>query len=459
MANPEPLQTPIDRATQCREKAIDLYLGGEAISSLLQQVGRKRSWFYLTLKRYQSGGRSALASQSRRPKRSPRRTAPEVEAAIERTRKAITSGNDPILRYGNIGAEAIAAELQHTTVQPPSRATINRILRRRGLVQPRSRKKRKMKLPEDYPWPAVQQPNELHLFDFVLRTLVGGTRFYSCNLLDQTRRWPFLRVITTKNALAVSQFLVSAWQEIGLPYALYLDNDVVWRGSSHGQRTISRIVRLSLLLGIEVIFIPSYTPEANPLIESFNSVWDRNFWQRNQFFGVEQVGAELPYFQQYCRTHRPLAEFGHLTPDQRFAAFRPLCLSGDFVQHRAPLLPLTSGKIHFIRFVTTEGTFNVLNEIWKIDPELWAGKTIRATIETAKQQMRVYHQSDAQTACQEIACFAYELREKAAPLLPEFERSPRPIFWPITLQTGDFCPRCVEPIFLCKSTEKVSTMS
>ena len=27
-------------------------------------------------------------------------------------------------------------------------------------------------------------------------------------------------------------FLVAAWQEVGLPTALYMDNDAVWRGSS-----------------------------------------------------------------------------------------------------------------------------------------------------------------------------------------------------------------------------------
>jgi hypothetical protein len=179
-----------------------------------------------------------------------------VEAAIVRLRKAITTGEDPELRYANIGADALAFELQRAKIMPPHRATINRILKRHDLVRPRRRKSKKRKLPDDYPWPCVQAPNDLHLLDFVTRSIRGAGRFYSCNLLDQFRQWPFLRAETPKSAAVVSQFLVLGWQEIGLPGGMYLDNDAVWNGGGRGQRVLSTIVRLCLFVGVEVIFIP-----------------------------------------------------------------------------------------------------------------------------------------------------------------------------------------------------------
>jgi hypothetical protein len=424
-----PLQSNPDLEEQLRHEAIDLYITGLKPMEIHRRLGRSRTWFYNTLKRYQVGGRPALASRSRAPHTVHNRTSVEVEQAIVRVRKTIMAGDDPELRYANLGADAIAVELKRARITPPSRPTINRILKRYDLVEPRPRRKRKRKLPDDYPWPQVKQPNQVHLFDFVSRVLVGGSRFYGCHLLDQARHWPYLSVIPTKTAAAVSQILVSAWQEMGLPTALYIDNDVVWRGSSSGQRTLSRIVRLCLLLGVQVIFIPPYTPEANPLLESFNGLWDRNFWQRTEFQNLDHLQTELPYFQGYCRHRRPLSEFDNKTAEQLYPDFVPTLPAADFTSHLQERLPITAGQLHFIRFVAPDDTFTILNERWQLDPDQWTGKTIRATIDTQGQQLRVYHQPDRNAVPKLIVRFDYPLQGQVVPLQPIFKRPLVPL-WP-----------------------------
>ncbi|MFN8458140.1 MAG: hypothetical protein U0401_26405 [Anaerolineae bacterium] len=123
-------------------------------------------------------------------------------------------------------------------------------------------------MPADYPRPKADVPNALHQVDFVSRRIRGsGERFYGCHLLDLARHWPYLRIITTKSAKQVAQFLVSAWQQVGVPTAVQIDNDIVWNGGGRGQRGLSTIVRLCLAVGVEVIFIPPYTPKANGSIE------------------------------------------------------------------------------------------------------------------------------------------------------------------------------------------------
>ena len=338
------------------------------------------------------------------------------------------SGDDPELRYANRGADTIAFELERGGIKPPSRATINRILMRNDLSRPRPKKKRKRKLPEDYPWPKAEKPNQIHLFDFVSRVIVGGGRFYGCHLLDQARRWPYLDVIETKTAVLVSQFLISAWQEIGLPVALYMDNDVVWRGGSSGKRTLSSIVRLCLFFGIQAIFIPPYTPEANPIIESFNGVWDQNFWQRTEFQNLNHVQSELPYFVQYCRYRRPLTASDHQTADQLFPDFQPALLPVDFNLNLQDRLPITVGELHFIRFVSRDGTLIILNEEWQLDPKLWSGKIIRATVYTQQQRLTIFHQPNSTATPVIAASFDYPLKEKAAPLRPAFERKTIPLW-------------------------------
>jgi putative transposase len=207
---------PDDLGAALRGTAIDLFINGHKPTSICRQLNRSRTWFYNTLARYQQEGREGLRSRSRAPHNVHNRTPFHMEAAIVRLRKLILSGRDPELRYANIGADALAYELKRAGIMPPSRATINRILKRRDLVQPRRRKHKKRKLPDDYPWPRVEAPNDLHLFDFITRSIRGEGRFYGCNLLDQARRWAFLRTETPKSADVVSQFLVSAWQEVGL---------------------------------------------------------------------------------------------------------------------------------------------------------------------------------------------------------------------------------------------------
>lgn len=428
MKQTEPLQSH-DPEAQVRAEAINRYLVGEKPTEICRGLKRSRTWFYKTLRRYQQGGRAGLNSRSRRPQHSVKQTDEKLEAAIVRIRKAITEGEDPALRYGNIGADTIASELETAGLAAPSIATINRILRKHGLQQSRQRRNEKRKLPADYPWPDATQPNQLHLLDFVTRATGSIRRVYSCNLLDQTRQWPYMRLITAKTRQNVADFLVAAWQDVGLPDALHMDNDTVWRGSSSGKRSFSFIVRLCLLLGVEVIFTPPYTPEANPLIESFNGIWDRNFWQRATFASLQHMTTELAHFETWCRYRRPLREHDRLSPSQLNPDFVPVYLPDDFARHHQPSLPLSAGFVHFIRFMDKTGTFSILNESWTVSNDSLVAKTIRATIDIQQQQLTVYHQANPQAAPVVVQRFAYEVAENVEPVSFDFQRSTHSL-WP-----------------------------
>jgi hypothetical protein len=106
-----------------------------------------------------------------------------------------------------------------------------------------------------------------------------------------------------------------------------------------------------------------------------------------------------------------------------------VCLSATFDQHQQDRLPITAGRVHFIRFVSSAGTFSVLNERWQLDKEHWTGKTIRATVDTQRQLLFVYHQPKSSENCQLVAQFDYSLGEAVVPLAAEFQRK-QPAFWP-----------------------------
>ena len=71
----------------------------------------------------------------------------------------------------------------------------------------------------------------------------------------------------------------------------------------------------------------------------------------------------------------------------------------------------------------------MLNERWQLDKEQWAGKTVRATVDTQAQRLYVYHQPKEGETCQLIAQFDYPLGEEVVPLADELQRE-RPALWP-----------------------------
>ena len=72
-------------------------------------------------------------------------------------------------------------------------------------------------------------------------------------------------------------------------------------------------------------------------------------------------------------------------------------------------------------------TFTLLNETWPLMPDL-IGKTIRATIDTHRQRLAVYHQPHS-TQCRLVTEFDYPLLEPAVALSSAYLR-PRPPLWP-----------------------------
>ena len=73
-------------------------------------------------------------------------------------------------------------------------------------------------------------------------------------------------------------------------------------------------------------------------------------------------------------------------------------------------LPLTKGKIHFIREVDNEGKISVLNEAFKVSEE-FIGEYAWATICLEKHTMEVFYRAKGPDAVVLIKKFEYELSE------------------------------------------------
>lgn len=122
--------------------------GTQGFSSLCAEFGISRPTGYLWLQRYQELGIRGIAERSRKPYRSPRRTADNLRRVVELR-----------LRYPDWGARKLSVLLAREGIFLP-RNTIHRILWRHDLI-----------LEDDQHPPALQrfarkQPNELWQMDF-----------------------------------------------------------------------------------------------------------------------------------------------------------------------------------------------------------------------------------------------------------------------------------------------------
>ena len=116
--------------TELRKKAIQRYILGEKPKAIYTDLKSSKKWFFKWLQRYQSGEKDWYKDQSRAPKSSPRRISGTEKQRIIEVRKKLES--QP---FAQTGASAIKWELSKSGFSFPSDRTINRVLKREGLVK------------------------------------------------------------------------------------------------------------------------------------------------------------------------------------------------------------------------------------------------------------------------------------------------------------------------------------
>jgi putative transposase len=368
---------------QRRIEAITRFLQGERVSSICQAVGRTRNWFYKWLKRYDPSNPEWACSQSRAPKQVSRRTPQSVVQLVCQIRNRLLK-----TKYAQKGAFAIQWQLRQMGVKPlPAIWTINRILKSRGLVD------KPVYSPRGTPYPALEvtKPNDVHQFDLVgPRYLKSKERFYGAHLIDAFSNAAALSAMSSKRDLDIVEALVGAWQRLGIPHYLQLDNELSFRGSNLYPRSFGRLIRLCLYLGVEVLFIPQGEPWRNGVVEKFNDVYDKLFFRPQQFRTLAHLQRELPQFESFHNHHHRYAKLSQRTPWAVHSSQARHRLPKSFALHRHSI-PWREGKISFIRLTDRQGTVQFFTERFKVAPGL-VHEYVRGTIFTKLGVLKFYHQ-------------------------------------------------------------------
>jgi len=196
----------VERATQA----------GANMSALCREYGISRETGHKWVKRFRRLGYDGLEEESRRPDRSPVSTAEELVMAVLHAREA----------HPRWGAKKLVLLLARKYgEQTPSRASVERILKRFGLVRKR-RRAPALSIVERAPQVVATEPNEVWTVDFKgwWRT-ADGARCEPLTVRDAFSRYVLAATIlaSTSTGLVRKEF-ERLFRKYGIPRAIQCDN-------------------------------------------------------------------------------------------------------------------------------------------------------------------------------------------------------------------------------------------
>ena len=266
------------REYEIRLKAIRMYEETGRFCRTFAAVNRSRGWLAKWTKRYRLFGLDGLRDRSRVPKHVPSGTPRPVVRKILALRDELAAHKGRRAAFSGIGAETIHFELQRRGSRKlPAISTIEKILARAG----KTKKVKSHRLAGGPPYPRVQahRIGDVQQTDLVgpryLRGVRGVTRFYSFHTIDIVGQTAAASQFQDKQTLSLGRHLVDSWRIMGLPKVSQMDNEMAATGGGRYRYSLSQVIRLHLLLGIRLLFIPAGEPGRNAAVESFNGLWQK----------------------------------------------------------------------------------------------------------------------------------------------------------------------------------------
>jgi transposase InsO family protein len=282
---------------------------GRAKSEVARDYDVSRQWVHELVKRFLAEGDAGLVPRSRRPVSNPGRTPEALEDAIVALRKALEE------RGLDAGAHTIAYHLGQRGLDPPSVATIWRILSRRGFVTPQPQKRPKAASIRFQ----AEMPNERWQEDITHWKLASGTDVEILNAIDDHSR--FLvgsdALVVFKAADVVASFHKAAGA-YGFPASLLTDNGAVFTAAPRGGRCA---IELECdRLGIKDINSRPYHPQTCGKVERFHQTLKRYLHKQDPAKTLQEMQGQLDVFRTYYNEVRPHRAIGRRPPAEAYAA-------------------------------------------------------------------------------------------------------------------------------------------
>lgn len=329
-----------------------------------------------------SRGDGGLADRSRRPTRSPERTAAELEERVVALRR----------EHPAWGGRKLRRRLADMGVSPvPAASTITGILRRRGLLDESK--------PHPGPWQRFERerPNELWQMDFKGHfSTRDGARCHPLTVLDDHSRYSLLlSACGDQRGDTVRAALVATFRRFGMPEAILTDNGSPW-GDDAESRWTPLVVWL-MRLGIRTLHGRPYHPQTQGKEERFHRTLKAEALANDPPRDLADSQRRFDRFRHVYNAERPHEALGMATPASRYRpsprSFPETLAEPEFGPLDAVRKVQANGRISFasgqfrvskafrgervaIRPTTTDGRFEVwfgVNRIGGFDLRAAAG--------------------------------------------------------------------------------------
>lgn len=378
--------------SELRQRAIALYLQGWKKSEIARKMQRSRRWVHRWISRYRPDEpRESLQDHSRAPKQMDGVYSERIKKMVLQSREEREKGKRAKYQYALVSAQAIYYELRELHVSPiPSPRTIHRWLKRAGRIP--ERKSRKVPNPT-YPVLPCRAVNDVQELDFKGPFYLQdhAHKYYLVALRDKLSKRTALRALANKSMDAILDFLVSAWQKMGCPKRLKMDNCLDFRGSNLYPRSPSKLVRVCLDLRIQPIFIPLREPWRNGVVENLNGLLDRFLFRTHTFETEKQLHQAVQRMETTINTTHRLPALEGKTP-QEFAANARLRYPPAHYDWQMRNLRLLKGRVTFIRFVRKSGRITLTAKDKFFLGKKYKWQYVTANVDVAKQKLDVIWQ-------------------------------------------------------------------
>ena len=271
------------------------------MTRLCEEYGISRPTGYLWLKRYgETGSVLGLLELSRRPYHIPRQTLPEIERRVLEIRA----------EYGR-GAKKIKKRLDGEGVSL-SVATINRIIKRHGLIKP-----------EDSHKPALKRferkaPNQLWQMDFKGEFKIRGGYCYPLTLLDDHSRYSLgIFALSDMQTKSVWPCLRRTFERYGVPEAMLMDHGTPCWSTTNGHGLTSLGVKL-IKQGIKLYLSGIRHPQTQGKLERFHRTLKHDILYRCHPQTLAQWKEAFEDFIEDYNRRRPHESLGMEVPESRY---------------------------------------------------------------------------------------------------------------------------------------------
>lgn len=292
--------TPVSERTELASLA-----RGQAISvtELARRFGVSRKTAYKWIERQAAG--EPPQDRSRRPERSPLKTALPIEEAVVTLRR-----EHPC--WGGRKLARVLSNRGHEFVPAPS--TITDILRRHGLLAPPAARAQQRWQRFEHP-----SPNDLWQMDFKGPIDVGQGRCDPLTVLDDHSRYNLVLLATTdQRGSTVKTALTDTFRRFGLPLRMNMDNGNPWGIPSGRSRDLSTFAIWLVRVGIRLSWSAPAHPQTNGKEERFHRSFKAEVVRGQAFADIDQAQQSFDRWRAIYNDVRPHEAIGMAVPADRY---------------------------------------------------------------------------------------------------------------------------------------------